>query len=79
MSENGHFRIDEQTWQLLMDKIESVHDDVKATKQQATMTSGRVSVLEQWKSFIQGALALAAVVVIPALGYIVYTVITKVH
>ena len=79
MNENGHFQIDEQTWELLMEKINSIHEDVKATCTQATITNGRVSVLEQWKSFIQGALALAGILVLPALGYVVYTVVTKVH
>lgn len=79
MGENGHFQIDEQTWELLMEKINSIHEDVKATRQQATITNGRVSVLEQWKSFIQGALALGSVLIVPALAWVVYTVVTKVH
>lgn len=73
-----HFQIDEQTWQLLMDKMDNIHQDVKATKAQATITNGRVSALEQWKSFVQGALALAGVLVVPALAYVVYQVVTKV-
>lgn len=77
MSDN--FQIDEQTWELLMEKIGSIHEDVKATRQQATITNGRVSVLEQWKSFIQGALALGGILVVPALAWVVYTVVTKVR
>lgn len=72
MSEHDHFQIDETTWGLMMDKLNDIHSEVKRT-------NGRVSVLEQWKSYIQGALALTGLLVVPALVWVVYQVVTKVH
>lgn len=55
----------------IKEKFEAVHEDVRSILAQTTKTNGRVSKLESWQSFMQGGLAILALLVVPILIYII--------
>lgn len=55
----------------IKEKFEAVHEDVKSILAQTTKTNGRVSKLESWQAFMQGGLAILALLVVPILIYII--------
>lgn len=73
---NEHFNHDELTDHDMLLKLYEAVCGKNGVQDQVTRTNGRVSSLERWKSFIQGALALAGIVVVPAVGWLFYKVVT---
>lgn len=55
----------------IREKFEAVHEDVRSILAQTTKTNGRVNKLETWQSFMQGGLAILAILVVPIIIYII--------
>lgn len=51
--------------------ISDLHIDIKAILVQTQKTNGRVGKLENWKSFMQGGMAILALMVVPIFIYII--------
>lgn len=53
-----------------------IKESLKRIEEQTVKTNGRVGVLENWRAYNTGALAVIALLVLPILGWALYQVVT---
>lgn len=51
-------------------KFKAIADGIARIEAQTIKTNGRVAALERWQSFIQGGLAIMALIVVPIAIYV---------
>ena len=56
-----------------------IKDQLNRIEAQTTKTNGSVSGLKQWKAYITGGFAIFAIIVLPSIGYLAYTLLQHVQ
>ena len=59
--------------ELIVHIVKDIQEDVKQIKVQTTKTNGRVSSIENWRSFITGAISVLGALIVPIFLAMVYS------
>jgi hypothetical protein len=62
---------DEYTAREIKSMFDNIAEGIDRIEAQTTKTNGRVAVLERWQSFLQGGMAVLAMLLVPVLIYAV--------